>query len=159
MANIRFSDKPQLTALAGDEILVATSPDGGTDTDGNPVAAGADVRLPMDQFALHLRKPAVQDVATAATVTPTAVDDLVRVTAQAGPLTLANPTGALAEGWGWVIRIKDNGTARAISYGTQYRAVGLTLPAGTVAGKTTYLGCIWNATDSKVDVVSAGTQA
>jgi hypothetical protein len=87
-------------------------------------------------------------------VTPSFASDLVKVTAQAAALTIANPTGTAVE-LGFVIRIKDNGTARAITYGTQYRGIGLTLPASTVAGKTLYMGCIWNNDDSKVDVVAA----
>ncbi len=67
--------------------------------------------------------PSVQSVASAATVTPTFDNDAVKITAQAAALTLANPTGTAIDMAGMVIRIKDNGTARAISYGTQYRAI------------------------------------
>lgn len=101
----------------------------------------------------------VQTVTSAATVTPTFSNDLVRITAQAGALTIANPSGTAVEGWGFVIRIKDNGTARAISYGTNYRAIGVTPPTTTVPGKTVYLGCVWNDTDSKVDVLAVGQEA
>lgn len=61
---------------------------------------------------------------------------------------------SVSDGWGWVIRIKDNGGAQTIGYGTQYRAVGVTLPTTTVAGKTLYLGGIWNAAATKVDIVA-----
>lgn len=105
------------------------------------------------------RVPAIQSVTSAATVTPTFADDLVRITAQAAALTLANPTGTAIPGLGMVIRIKDNGTAQAISYGTQYRAIGITLPTTTVVGKTTYLAMIFNDTDTKWDVVATGTEA
>jgi hypothetical protein len=105
------------------------------------------------------RIPNVQSVTSAATVTPTFDDDLVKITAQAAALALANPTGTAIPGLGIVIRIKDNGTARAISYGTQYRAIGVTLPTTTVVGKTTYLAGIWNDTDTKLDIVAVGTQA
>ena len=107
----------------------------------------------------YARAPAVQSVTSASTVTPTFQDDLVRITAQAAGLTLANPTGTAMEGHGIVIRIKDNGTARAISYDTQYRAIGITLPTTTVLGKTTYLAGIWNASDTKLDIVATGTEA
>jgi hypothetical protein len=103
--------------------------------------------------------PSVQSVVSAATVTPTFADDLVKITAQAAGLTLANPSGTAIPGWGIVIRIKDNGTARSITYGSQYRAVGLTLPTTTVLSKTLYLGCIWNADDTKLDVVSVAQEA
>lgn len=100
----------------------------------------------------------VQTVVSAATVTPTFANDMVKITAQAVSLTLANPTGAATEGWGIVVRIKDNGTARAISYGTQYRAAtGVTLPTTTVAGQTIYIAMIFNQTDTRWDVLSVGT--
>lgn len=101
----------------------------------------------------------VQSVGSAATVTPTFSDDLVKITAQAAALALANPTGTAVDGHGIVIRIKDNGTARAISYDTQYRAVGVTLPTTTVISKWTYLGMIYNSDDTKWDVCSVAQQA
>jgi hypothetical protein len=106
-----------------------------------------------------LRAPAVQSVASAATVTPTFLDDIVLITAQAEALTLANPTGTAIDGLGMVIRIKDNGTARAINYGTQYRAIGVTLPTTTVISKTHYLAMIYSATDTKWDVLAVGQEA
>jgi len=105
------------------------------------------------------RTPQIQSVASASTVTPTFADDQVIVTAQAAGLTLANPTGTALDGWGLVIRIKDNGTARSISYGTQYRALGVTLPTTTVISKTLYLGLIFNNADTKWDVVAVAQEA
>jgi hypothetical protein len=106
-----------------------------------------------------VRTPAVQTVASASTVTPTFSNDAVKVTALAAACQLLNPTGTAIPFHGWVIRIKDNGTPRALTYDTQYRAVGVTLPATTVLSKTLYLGCIWNSDDSKVDVVAVAQEA
>jgi hypothetical protein len=103
--------------------------------------------------------PRVQSVTSSATVTPTNLNDLVKITAQAVGLTLANPTGTFDEGKDLIIRVKDNGTARAIAYGTKYRAIGVTLPTTTVLSKTTYLGIIYNLTDDTYDVVGVTTQA
>jgi len=103
--------------------------------------------------------PRVQSVTSNATVTPTSTNDLVKITAQAAGLTLANPTGTFAEGQSLIIRIKDDGTARSITYGSDYRAIGVTLPTTTVLSKTTYLGIIFNDTDTKWDVVGVTTQA
>jgi len=103
--------------------------------------------------------PNVQAVTSASTVTPTFSNDLVKITAQAAALTLANPTGTAVDGWGMVIRIKDNSTARAITYDTQYRAIGVTLPTTTAVSKTLYLAMIYNANDTKWDVVAAGQEA
>lgn len=108
---------------------------------------------------LQARSPAVQSVSSSATVTPTFADDIVLITAQAAGLTLANPSGTAIDGLGIVIRIKDNGTARSITYGSQYRAIGVALPATTVISKTLYLGMIYNSTDTKWDVLAVGQEA
>jgi hypothetical protein len=103
--------------------------------------------------------PRVQSVVSAATVTATSLNDLVKITAQAAALTLANPTGTFAEGQALIFRIKDNGTARAITFGANFRAVGVTLPTTTTISKTTYVGCIFNSTDTKFDVIASLTEA
>lgn len=113
----------------------------------------------VDAVAGSSRAPAIQAVTSSATVTPTFDDDMVKVTAQAAGLTLANPTGTPIPGLGMVIRIKDNGTARSIAYGTQYRAIGVTLPVTTVISKTLYLAMVYNSDDTKWDVVAVGQEA
>ena len=103
--------------------------------------------------------PNVQSVTSSATVTATSTNDLVKITAQAAGLTLANPTGTFAEGQALIYRIKDNGTARSITFGAKFRALGVTLPTTTTISKTTYVGCIYNSTDDKFDVVASLTEA
>lgn len=81
--------------------------------------------------------------------------DLFIVTAQAGALKLNNPSGTPVQGQKLLVRIKDNGTARALTYDTQYRAsTDLPLPTTTVLSKTLYMGFIWNSTDSKWDLLA-----
>ena len=104
----------------------------------------------------------VQSVASAATVTPTATNQLVTITAQAAGLTLAAPTGSPVEGQPLMIRIKDNGTARGITWTSGaggYRAIGVTLPTTTVLSKTTYVGLIYNSTDNRWDAIGVTTEA
>jgi hypothetical protein len=109
-----------------------------------------------DQTFLNAR---VQTVSSSATVTATSTNDIVTITAQAVGLTLANPTGTFTEGQSLIFRIKDNGTARTIGYGANFRAIGVTAPTTTVANKTTYIGCIFNSTDSKFDIIGVCTEA
>ena len=114
------------------------------------------------QAALDLkqaRTPAVQTVASASTVTPTFSNDIVDITALAAACQLLNPTGTAIPNLGMVIRIKDNGTARALTYDTQYRAVGVTLPTTTVISKTVYLAMIYNGNATKWDVIAVGQEA
>lgn len=120
------------------------------------LASAATARANLDAAC---RTPQIQSVASSATVTPTFADDQVIITAQAAGLTLANPTGTALDGWGIVIRIKDNGTARSIAYGTQYRALGVTLPTTTVISKTLYLAMVFNSADTKWDVVAVAQEA
>ena len=103
--------------------------------------------------------PRVQSVTSSATVTPTSTNDLVKITAQATGLTIANPTGTMSEGQAMIIRIKDNGTAQTIAFDTNYRAIGVTLPTTTTISKTIYIGLVWNDTDTKFDVLGINTQA
>ena len=102
----------------------------------------------------------IQSVASSATVTHDwDLYDNTYVTAQAAALNLANPTGTATDGQSVVIRVKDNATARAITYGTQFRAIGVTLPTTTVISKTVYLGGFWNAADTKIDVNAVAQEA
>lgn len=85
-----------------------------------------------------------------------ATTDLYAITALAGSCTLGVPTGTPADGQGLMYRIKDNGTAQTIAYNAIYRAsVELPFPATTTVGKWLYLGFIYNATDTKWDLVAA----
>jgi hypothetical protein len=131
----------------------------GTPTAPTAAALTSTTQVATTAFVQGERAPRIQSVTSSATVTPTFLNDEVTITAQAAGLSLANPTGTAIVGHGIVIRIKDNGTARSISYGSQYRAIGVTLPNTTVISKTLYLGMIWNSTDSKWDVVSVAQEA
>lgn len=102
----------------------------------------------------------VTAVASTATLTPDSLTHQYNITAQAAALAIANPTGSPGMGQSMIIRIKDNGTIRAISWsGTQWRAIGVTLPTTTVANKTLYIGAKWNATDTKWDVLAVAQEA
>lgn len=79
-----------------------------------------------------------------------------------GAITFLQPSGTPVNGQKLLIRIKDNGTARGITWTTSagaFRAVGITLPTTTVLGKVTYVGCVYNSADSFWDAVATVTQA
>jgi hypothetical protein len=98
--------------------------------------------------------------ASSATPTPNAdTDDEFILTAQAAAAAFAAPSGTPTEGQSMIIRIKDDGTARALSFNAIYRAIGVTLPTTTVVSKTLYLGMIYNNTDTKWDVLGVSQQA
>jgi hypothetical protein len=155
MADLKISALSNNTALdAADEIVIADK------SNTTNQASGETEKRTMAQVVGHSRKRRIQSVASASTVTPSwDTDDQVIVTALAANVTLANPTGTPTDGQVMIIRVKDNGTARTIGVGTQYRAIGVTLPTTTVISKTLYLGCKWNAADSKLDVLAVGQEA
>lgn len=83
--------------------------------------------------------------------------------ALANALTINADAGTPLDGQKTVFRIKDNGTARALTWTTgtakSFRAVGVTLPTTTVINKTVYIGCIYNTADSRWDAVAVAQEA
>ncbi|HEU4574616.1 MAG TPA: hypothetical protein VFS36_06400 [Chitinophagaceae bacterium] len=98
----------------------------------------------------------VGTTASSATPTPNADShDVYTVTALAATATFGAPTGTPTEGQSLIIRVKDNGTARSLSWNAVYRSgTDVTLPTTTVVNKTLYIGFIYNSTDSKWDCVA-----
>ena len=76
------------------------------------------------------------------------------VTAQDENFTIQSPSGSPRESQKLLIRIKDDGTGRSIAYDAIFRAVGVTLPTTTVANKVLYIGCMFNSSESKWDVIA-----
>jgi hypothetical protein len=104
--------------------------------------------------------PRVSSAASTATLTPDIASfDQYNLTAQAAGLTIAAPTGTPVDGNKLIIRILDNGTARALTWNATYTVIGTTLPTTTVINKTTYVGCIYNANNTRWDVIAVTTQA
>lgn len=101
----------------------------------------------------------VYSEASNATPTPASDSyDVHLITAQAAAAAFAAPTGTPTQGQKLIIRVKDNGAARALTYDAIYRAVGATLPTTTVISKTLYLGFIYNSTDTKWDLVAVSQE-
>jgi hypothetical protein len=80
-------------------------------------------------------------------------------TALATTLTINAPTGTPVDGDKLTFRILDNGAPQTLSWNATYTAIGVTLPTTTTAGKTTYVGCIYNANNIRWDVIAVSTQA
>lgn len=101
--------------------------------------------------------PRVNTITSSATPTPAGdTTDEFTVTAQAAGATFAAPTGTPVEGQKLMIRIKDNGSAQTLAWNAIYRAgTDVALPTTTVISKTMYLGFVYNATDSKWDLLAS----
>jgi len=104
--------------------------------------------------------PRVVSAASASTLTPDiAAADQYAYTALAAGLTINAPTGTPVDGNKLIFRLLDNGTARALTWNGTYTVIGVTLPTTTVINKTTYVGCIYNANNTRWDVIAVTTQA
>jgi len=80
------------------------------------------------------------------------------LTALAAALTIEAPTGTPFNGQDLLIRIKDNGTARALTWNGIFQVIGVTLPTTTVINKTMYIACVYNSTATKWDVIGVREQ-
>lgn len=103
--------------------------------------------------------PRVGTVADSATITPTGdTVDMYTVTALAQAATIAAPSGTPVNGQKLLLRLLDNGTARALTWNSIYVSRGATLPTTTTLSKYTYVGLIYNSTASKWDCVAVVTE-
>lgn len=97
--------------------------------------------------------PRVGSTASSSTPTPDGdLHDQYHVTALAANAAFGAPSGTPVNGQVLLMRIRDNGTARTLSWNSIYRAsADFSLPLTTVLSKTMYLHFIYNSTDSKWD--------
>lgn len=105
-------------------------------------------------------QPRFITAATATTLTPdVSVGDIYAYTALASALTINAPIGTPTNGEKLMFRLLDNGTSRALTWNATYTVIGVTLPTATTISKTTYVGCIYNANNTRWDVIAVTTQA
>jgi hypothetical protein len=101
--------------------------------------------------------------ATTGTITPNGdTTDVYKAEGLTGAITIDVPSGTPVDGQKLMVRLEDDGTERAITWTTSaggFRAIGITLPTTTTATKITYVGCVYNATDSFWDAVATVTEA
>ena len=84
--------------------------------------------------------------------------DQYQLTAIANATTFT-VTGTPANGDKLIIRLKDAGTTKGLTWNAVFNVVGVTLPTDTTAGKTHYIGCVYNSANSKWDVLAVGEEA
>jgi hypothetical protein len=127
-----------------------------TSTGSLPISTNADVAK-WDLLVNNVRN-VVNSQASASSVAPD-IDtyDQYAFTALAAGLTINAPTGTAMDGMKLLFRIKDNGTSRSLTWNAIYRNVGTVLPPNTVISKVTYVGCVYNAAETKWDVIAVVT--
>ena len=104
--------------------------------------------------------PRVSSTTSASSVTPDIASfDQYCFTALAAGLTIDPPTGTPVDGNKLIFRILDDGTSRSLSWDATYTPIGVVLPTATTISKMLYVGCIYNAANTRWDVVAVTTQA
>ena len=83
------------------------------------------------------------------------------ITALAAAITsfTTNLSGTPVNGQRLTIRIKDDGTGRAIAWGASFESSGATLPTTTNASKLLTVGLIYNSVSSKWGCVAVSEEA
>ncbi len=145
--------------------------DRATHTGSQPVSTVTSLQAALDSFitaasiATLTNKRITQRVLTiVSNATPTINTDnydCVRITTLATAITsmTTNLTGTPGEFDTLVLRFKDDGTARAITWGASFEAAGVALPTTTVANKRLTTGFIWDTVSSKWGCVSSAQEA
>jgi len=149
------------TGLDVAQIATPASPSAGrnkiyTKTGGKPFVLGSAGQEAVIQTLY------TNTVASHATPTiNTDTTDIFTITALAAAITsmTTNLSGTPVNGQKLIIRIKDDGTARAITWGASFASRGATLPTTTVLSKTQYSGFIYNSTASTWDLVATSNEA
>lgn len=91
----------------------------------------------------------IVDTAPSNVTTPAGDTDIIRLQNLAAPLTIANPSTGPVDGWSMVIELRDDGTPRALTWGSYYANRIANLPATTVAGKFHKISVEWLDIDTK----------
>lgn len=127
-------------------------------------AKTSDITVTADStttFSNKRNQKRVYSTTSTATLTPE-IDtyDIFRLTAQGGALTIANhSTSTPANGEMMLFEITDDGTGRAISFGTNYVAyAGVDKPTTTTANKLLTMLFIWVNDLSKWNLLASGVQ-
>lgn len=87
------------------------------------------------------------------------VQSAINITALAAAVTSVTFTGEPVDLQEFILRIKDNGVARALAFGSQFEAVGAALPTTTTAGKRHTLRFLYDPATSKFGLISAVVEA
>lgn len=102
-------------------------------------------------YVVGTSRTAASTLPSIATLTPSV--QIASVTALAVGLTINTPSFAANDGMSLLIRIKDNGTARSITFAAGYTNVsGLDTPTATIANKLLTIGAMYNAATSKWEI-------
>jgi len=134
------------SAVTADSLTTAT------------VAATSDVTVGGNLTVTGTSRSIPVTTAGSSTITPSA--QMYDVTALNTNATVAVPSFAANNGQALILRIKDNGTPRTLSFASGYTNVsGLTTPTTTVASKLLTIGALYNSATSKWEIQGINQEA
>ncbi len=126
----------------------------------NSIVLAENLDMDNNRITNVVVNPSVNEAASSATFTINADQQSDGVlTAMSANTTIAAPTGTPVQSQSLIFRFKDDGSARTLTWNAIFRAIGITLPTTTTASKLLYVGCKYNSTDTKWDVVSVQEEA
>lgn len=145
---------PDLTAAASadDADLIEVYQPGQADGTRNRKETRATLRV-------YMTEPKIVTTIASGTITPAGDTDLVRPAALTAALTIANPSSTPADGAGFVVDLIDNGTTRALTWGSKYADRMAALPTTTTVSKRHRIGFEYNAADDKLYCMYAQVQS
>ena len=97
--------------------------------------------------------PVAQTPYSGQTATPNCAYSVFFTTATGGTLTINAPSCIAVQGQKLLLRIKDDGTARALTWDAIYRAGDIALPTTTTQSKAMYLGFVYSDLAAKWDLL------
>jgi len=120
-----------------------------------------DVALTATATQLNNLIASVTTTTSSATPTPTGSfkNNELYITALAADAEFAAPSGTAVNGNKLIIRVKDNGTARELTYNAIYDGFSDDLPSTTTISKTLYMGFIYDSAATKWNMVATTEEA
>lgn len=139
----------------------STAPTNGTDVV-NKTYSDSGVQT-FTNKRINPRTTASNITASTTSVTPdVSLYDQYNFLAHTVNVTVNAPSGTPVDASKLIFRILDNGTSRTFTFDATYTSMigsSFSNTFATTAGKTTYIGCTYNAYNTRWDVVSLATQA
>jgi hypothetical protein len=147
------------TIVAGSGVLKAINNTSGSGVSTFPTSTGTLSTLALTETFTNKRiTPRVVTTTDDATaVIDVDVTDQYQLTAVANA-TVFTVTGTPTNGQRILIRLKDAGVAKALTW-TGFTAIGCTAPTTTVASKTHYIGCIYNSATPTWNILAVAVEA
>lgn len=110
---------------------------------------------PLDPFT-----PRVSNLTSSSNPAPPAGEcEQFNITALAENALFGSPIGGALNGKRLLIRIRDNGTSRTLTWASAYTGLGVSLPSSTVPNKLTYIGLIYNDQTLRWEALAVATEA